>query len=93
LTVAGPIPSAGPHHGRVTSFDHTRGLGRVAESDDTDYPFHATAIADGSRDIEVDTAVVFTVAPGHRGHFEARALSPAAAAQPAEKPPSAPAPA
>jgi cold shock CspA family protein len=76
LTVAGPIPSAGPHHGRVTSFDHTRGLGRVAESDDTDYPFHATAIADGSRAIDVQTSVAFTVVPGHGGRYEARSLTP-----------------
>jgi cold shock CspA family protein len=77
--MAGPIPSAGPHHGRVTSFDRTRGLGRVRDSDGTDYAFHATAVADGSRSIEVDADVVFTLTPGHRGSFEARALTPAAA--------------
>jgi cold shock CspA family protein len=77
--MAGPIPSNGPHRGRVISFDPTRGLGVVHEPDGTDYTFHATAIADGSRSIEVDAEVVFTVAPGHRGSFEARALTPAAA--------------
>jgi cold shock CspA family protein len=77
--MAGPFPSAGPHLGRVTSFDPSRGLGRVQEPDGTGYAFHATAIADGSRSIEVDADVVFTVAPGHRGFFEARALTPAAA--------------
>ena len=55
-------------------------LGRVEESDGTGYSFHATAIADGSRDIEVDAAVAFTVTPGHRGQFEARALTPIASA-------------
>lgn len=91
--MAGPIPSAGPHHGRVASFDRTRGLGRVLDTDGTGYSFHATAIADGSRDIAVDAAVLFTVTPGHRGLFEARALTGATAGQADEKPPSAPVPA
>jgi cold shock CspA family protein len=77
--MAGPLPAAGPHLGRVASFDRTRGLGRVVESDGTHYDFHATAIADGSRDIEVDAAVAFTLTPGHRGQFEARVLRPTAA--------------
>jgi cold shock CspA family protein len=74
-----PIPATGPHHGRVTSFDQTRGLGRVREADGTEYAFHATAIADGSRSIEVDAGVVFTVAPSHGGSFEARTLTPVVA--------------
>jgi len=77
----GPIPSAGPHLGRVTSFDQKRGLGTV--HDDTtgaEFAFHATAIADGSRRIEEKTRVVFTVAPGHLGRYEAPALIPACAA-------------
>jgi cold shock CspA family protein len=74
--MTGLIPAAGPHLGRVASFDRTRGLGRVEEQDGRGYSFHATAIADGSRDIEVDTAVAFIVVPGHRGQFEARALTP-----------------
>ncbi len=91
--MGGPIPIAGPHLGRVASFDGTRGLCRVEEVDGTCFAFHATAIADGSRNIAVDTDVAFTVAPGHRGRFEARLLSPTAAAQRADRPPSAPAPA
>jgi cold shock CspA family protein len=63
----------------VASFDRTRGLGRVTESDGTEYAFHATAIADGSRSIELDAAVVFTLAPSHGGSFEARTLTPSAA--------------
>ena len=74
--MAGPIPPAGPHHGRVASFDGFRGLGEVREADGTAYPFHATAIADGSRTIDPDTPVTFLVAPAHRGRYEARALSP-----------------
>jgi cold shock CspA family protein len=75
--VAGPVPSAGPHHGRVTSFDAARGLGAVDDDEGARYEFHATAIADGSRRIEVGTPVVFVVSPGHRGRYEARSLVPA----------------
>lgn len=40
------------------------------------FDFHATAIADGSRTIEEGAAVSFSVAPGHRGRYEARSLVP-----------------
>ncbi len=72
--MGGPVSSAGPHHGRVASFDPTRGLGTVDDDDGTSYGFHATAIAGGSRGIDVGTTVVFTVTPGHRGLYEARSL-------------------
>ena len=72
--MAGPIPPAGPRHGRVASFDPARGLGTVAEDGGASYDFHATAIADGSRRIEVGAGVTFTVAPGHRGLYEAVSL-------------------
>jgi cold shock CspA family protein len=74
--LARPAPSAGPRLGRVTSFDATRGLGTVADATGTTYGFHATAIADGSRRIEVGTEVALTVAPGHRGLYEARSVLP-----------------
>jgi cold shock CspA family protein len=74
--VADPVPPAGLHHGRVASFDPTRGLGTVLDADGTRYDFHATAIADGSRVIDVDAAVTFTLAPGHGGRYEARSLTP-----------------
>jgi cold shock CspA family protein len=77
--VAGPVPVAGPHHGSVATFDAARGLGTVADDDGTSYGFHATAIADGSRRIEVGREVMFTVAPGHRGRYEARSLVTVAA--------------
>jgi cold shock CspA family protein len=74
--VAGPVPSTGPQRGRVASFDPRRGLGSVEDEDGTSYGFHATAIADGSRRIQVGTMVVFTVSPGHGGLYEARSLIP-----------------
>ncbi|MBV8463782.1 MAG: hypothetical protein JO368_10835 [Acidimicrobiales bacterium] len=73
-----PVPSAGLHHGRVTAFDQRAGLGTVADDLGPRYEFHATAIADGSRRIEVGTEVMFLVRPGHRGRYEARSLVPSA---------------
>ena len=73
--MAGPIPAAGPHLGRVASFDARRGLGTVEDDDGgAGFGFHATAIADGTRRIDAGTAVAFTIAPGHRGRYEARVL-------------------
>ncbi len=72
--MAGPVPAAGPHFGRVASFDATRGLGTVADDTGAVFGFHATAIADGTRRIELGAVVAFTVSPGHRGRDEARSL-------------------
>jgi cold shock CspA family protein len=72
--VGGPVPPAGPRHGRVASFDPARGLGTVTEDGGASYGFHATAIADASRRIQVGAEVTFTVGPGHRGLYEARSL-------------------
>jgi cold shock CspA family protein len=72
--VARPVGIAGPHLGRVASFDPTRGLGTVVDDDGSSYVFHATAIADGSRRIDVGTPVAFDVVPGHRGRDEARGI-------------------
>jgi cold shock CspA family protein len=71
-----PGPSAGPRHGRVASFDQTRGLGTVEDDTGQAVPFHATAIADGRRRIDVGAEVTFTVAPGHGGRVEARSVVP-----------------
>ena len=76
--MGGPVPSAGPHHGRVASFDPARGLGAVEDDDGSRYGFHATAIVDGSRRIDVGTTVVFTVTPAHGGLYDARSLGPVA---------------
>ncbi len=72
--MGGPVGVAGPHLGRVASFDPTRGLGTVVDDDGSPYDFHATAIADGSRRIDVGTPVAFDVVPGHRGLDEARGI-------------------
>ena len=80
---SGPVPSDRSFLGRVTSFDARRGLGTVTAADGDaggkaepeGYDFHATAIADGSRRIEPGTEVSFVVRPGHRGRYEAFALT------------------
>ena len=64
--------------GVVASFDDPRGLGVVRAEDGTEYPFHCTAIADGTRTIEVGAAVDFEVVPGRMGRWEATNLRPAA---------------
>jgi cold shock CspA family protein len=62
--------------GRVSAFDEPRGLGSVTDRAGAEYPFHCTAIADGSRTIEVGTEVAFRVAPGHLGRMEAACIAP-----------------
>jgi cold shock CspA family protein len=62
--------------GRVASYDAARGLGEVEGSDGARHPFHATAIADGSRQIEVGAPVAFTLRTGHGGRHEVRSLTP-----------------
>jgi len=63
--------------GVVTEFDDPVGIGTVTAEDGAEHPFHCTAIADGSRSIEVGTAVVFEVVPGRLGRWEATDLRPA----------------
>ena len=78
--MGGPVGVAGPHVGRVASFDPARGLGTVVDDDGARYDFHATAIADGSRRIDVGAAVSFALVAGHRGRVEIRRLVPVGAA-------------
>lgn len=62
--------------GRVAVFDEAAGVGEVEADDGTRYFFHCTQIADGTRTIGVDAAVNFELTPGHRGHYEARRITP-----------------
>jgi cold shock CspA family protein len=72
--VAAPAGTTGLRLGRVTSFDATRGLGTVTDDAGAAHAFHATAIADGSRRIDVGTRVSYSLAPGHGGRHEARTV-------------------
>ena len=62
--------------GRVAAFDQHAGFGTVRADDGTELFFHCTAIADGSRSIEVGTDVSFEIVPGHHGRWEAGHLRP-----------------
>jgi cold shock CspA family protein len=61
--------------GRVESFDEHRGTGVVITESGETFPFHCTAIADGTRIIEPGTEVRFEITPG-LGRWEAAALEP-----------------
>ena len=66
--------------GVVTAFDEPRGLGTI-ESDGTEYPFHCTALLDGTRTVEVGTPVTFDVRAAGMGRWEAtRIATPGASA-------------
>lgn len=52
------------------------GWGVVHDSDGFDHVFHSTAIADGSRSVEVGTDVYFDLTPGRQGRWEATAIRP-----------------
>jgi cold shock CspA family protein len=62
--------------GTVAAFDKARGAGEITDADGATYPFHATVITDGTRDIAVGTEVEFEVVPGHLGRWEAARVTP-----------------
>jgi cold shock CspA family protein len=62
--------------GLVTDFDEPRGLGAI-DADGTTYPFHCTALLDGSRTVEVGTRVQFEVRPAGMGRWEATRIEKA----------------
>lgn len=65
-----------PQVGTVDCFDEATGWGAVVGADGTRYPLHCTAIAEGRRKIEAGVAVVFHLAPGHCGRWEAAGVTP-----------------
>jgi cold shock CspA family protein len=71
---AGAGPRA-PRIGVVIEFDEPRGLGVVRGDDGSTYGFHCTALADGTRHVYPGTRVAFSLAAGHLGRYEARALT------------------
>jgi len=56
--------------GLVKEFDDGRGVG-IVSSEGSDFPFHCTRIADGTRTIAPGTTVEFEVAAGLPGQWEA----------------------
>lgn len=66
----------GARAGTVESFDDPRGIGVVCTDEGQCYPFHCTAVTDGTRTIAPGTTVTFRVAPGRRGCWEAADVTP-----------------
>jgi hypothetical protein len=65
--------------GVVADFDDHRGLGSVVgERDGRTFDFHCTAVADGSRRIDVGARVVFRLKPLGSGAIEAIEVRPIA---------------
>lgn len=62
--------------GTIIAFDEHEGLGTVRGDDGRELPFHCTAIAGGSRSIEVGTAVTFDIRPALPGRWEAAEVTP-----------------
>jgi cold shock CspA family protein len=67
------VNDLGLRTGRVETFDEQRGTGMVIAASGERFPFHSTAIADGTRAIDPGTEVCFAVTPG-LGRWEAAAL-------------------
>ena len=65
------------YSGRVATFDEHIGRGEIEARGGLVFPFHCTAIADGSRTIGPDTAVRFRLRPGPLGALEAAAIEQA----------------
>jgi cold shock CspA family protein len=63
--------------GTVVEFDDAAGFGTVRDDDGNEHFFHCTAIADGTRTIEVATRVTYEVVPGRRGKWEAQRVTEA----------------
>ena len=62
--------------GTVAEFDEHKGYGTLRADDGTEYFFHCTQIADGTRTIAAGTAVAFEIVAGHQGRWEATSLRP-----------------
>jgi cold shock CspA family protein len=65
------------YSGRVASYDDHRGRGEIEARGCLHFPFHCTAIADGTRTIAEGTPVQFRLVIGPLGALEAAAVSPA----------------
>jgi cold shock CspA family protein len=59
------------YSGRIATFDEHAGRGEIEARGGMHFPFHCTAIADGTRTIDPDPAVKFRLVPGPLGALEA----------------------
>ena len=60
--------------GTIVAFDEFAGLGDVRRDDGVLFPFHCIELADGTRTIEVGTAVAFALLC-KLGRYEAKAVT------------------
>jgi cold shock CspA family protein len=65
------------YSGKVATFDEFVGRGEIEAGGGMRFPFHCTAIVDGSRTVAPDTAVKFRLVPGPLGALEAIAIKTA----------------
>ena len=65
---------SGPHVGTVVAFDALVGLGELERDDGRRFQFHCIELADGTRTIDVSTAVTFGVLC-KLGRYEASAVT------------------
>jgi cold shock CspA family protein len=63
--------------GVVDAFDDAAGYGEVVTSSGERWSFHCTAIADGTRTIEMGAPVTFDLVAGRLGRWEATDVRPA----------------
>ena len=70
------FPPVGPQHGVVEAFDSHACLGTILGATGGDWPFHCTALVDGTREVQPGTAVVFVVVRRPGGRLEAGRISP-----------------
>jgi hypothetical protein len=65
------------YSGKVATFDEFVGRGEIEAGGGMRFPFHCTAIVDGTRTVAPDTAVRFRLVPGPLGALEAIAIKTA----------------
>ncbi len=54
------MTSSEMQQGTVTQFDRRVGLGEITDGSGRVWPFHSATLTDGSRNVELGTAVQFT---------------------------------
>lgn len=70
-----PFPPVGPQFGVIEEFDSHACLGSVIDGGDHVWPFHCTALVDGTREVEPGTQVAFVVERRPGGRLEAARIT------------------
>ena len=72
--LAPALPEILPQRGEVIAYDEAAGYGTIRGVDGREWWFHCTAIADGSRQIDVGAVGTFTLVAGRFGRWEAMGI-------------------